>query len=47
MLRFIRSEARKGDIVITLGAGNVTQISFDLVEELANFAPPTLEITPP
>ena len=47
VLRFIRSEARKGDIVITLGAGNVTQISYDLVEELANFAPPTLEITPP
>jgi len=47
VLRLLRSEARKGDIVITLGAGNVTQISYDLVEQLANFAPPTLEITPP
>jgi len=47
VLRLVRSEARKGDIVITLGAGNVTQISYDLVEQLANFAPPTLEITPP
>jgi UDP-N-acetylmuramate-alanine ligase len=46
-MRVVRSVARKGDIVITLGAGSVTQISYDLVEDLANIAPPILEITPP
>jgi UDP-N-acetylmuramate--alanine ligase len=47
VMRVVRSVARKGDIVITLGAGSVTQISYDLVEDLANIAPPILEITPP
>jgi UDP-N-acetylmuramate--alanine ligase len=47
VLRHIHSVARKGDIVITLGAGSVTQISYDLVEDLANLSPPTLEISPP
>ena len=47
VLRHIHSVARKGDIVITLGAGSVTQISYDLSEDLANLSPPTLEISPP
>ena len=35
---------RKGDVVITLGAGDVTQLSYDLVELLSTTSPPTLEL---
>jgi UDP-N-acetylmuramate--alanine ligase len=43
VLRTIEREARKGDIVITLGAGDVTQLSYDITDMLDGFAPPTLE----
>jgi UDP-N-acetylmuramate--alanine ligase len=35
---------RKGDVVLTLGAGDVTQLSHDLVEMLSDASPPTLEL---
>jgi len=38
---------RKGDVVLTLGAGDVTQISFDLVDLLSSAIPPTLELEGP
>ncbi len=44
VLRIVRAEARKGDVVITLGAGDVTQLSHDIVDALDGFAPPTLEL---
>ena len=47
VLQVVRSEAAKGDVVITLGAGDVTQISFDLVDDLANLNPSTLELPSP
>jgi UDP-N-acetylmuramate--alanine ligase len=47
VLRHVHSVARKGDVVITLGAGSVTQISYDLADDLVNLSPPTLEISPP
>jgi UDP-N-acetylmuramate--alanine ligase len=44
VLAVVRAEARKGDIVITLGAGDVTALSHDIVDALDGFAPPTLEL---
>jgi len=43
VLDFLGTRARKGDVVITLGAGDVTQISCDLIEFLLDANPPTLE----
>ncbi len=44
VLDVIRDRARKGDVVLTLGAGDVTRLSHRIVEELAFLAPPTLEL---
>ena len=38
----ITREARKGDVVITLGAGSVTQLSYELVDVLGELSPRTL-----
>ena len=43
VLRAIAGEARKADLVITLGAGDVTVLSHDILDELASVSPPTLE----
>jgi UDP-N-acetylmuramate--alanine ligase len=43
-LAFLRTELRKGDVVLTLGAGSVTELSFDIASALAEIAPPTLEL---
>ena len=43
----ITREARKGDVVITLGAGSVTQLSYELVDVLGELSPRTLEISAP
>ena len=44
VLRVVQAEARKGDVVITLGAGDITQLSHTIVDALDGFAPPTLEL---
>ncbi len=44
VLDMVVRRARKGDIVLTLGAGDVTQLSHDLVELLSSASPPTLEL---
>lgn len=44
VMRVVRAQARKGDIVITLGAGDITQLSHRIVDALDGFAPPTLEL---
>jgi UDP-N-acetylmuramate--alanine ligase len=43
VLEVIRQRSRKGDVVLTLGAGDVTVLSHRIVEELEFLAPPTLE----
>jgi len=43
VLDLLGTRARKGDVVLTLGAGDVTQISHDLIELLSDANPPTLE----
>jgi UDP-N-acetylmuramate--alanine ligase len=35
---------RKGDIVLTLGAGDVTQLSTELIQVVLDASPPTLEL---
>ncbi|HCP46781.1 MAG TPA: UDP-N-acetylmuramate--L-alanine ligase [Deltaproteobacteria bacterium] len=40
----LRSRLRKGDVVITLGAGDVTQLSHDIAGVVASMSPPTLEM---
>ena len=43
VLDVVRDRTRKGDVVLTLGAGDVTHLSHRIVEELEFLAPPTLE----
>ena len=43
-LDVLRAEVRKGDVVITLGAGDVTELSQKLVNALPGVSPPTLEL---
>jgi len=40
----LRARLRKGDVVITLGAGDVTQLSYDIAGIVASISPPTLEM---
>jgi len=44
-LEIVRREARKGDVVITLGAGDVTVLSHRITDELDGMSPPTLELS--
>jgi UDP-N-acetylmuramate--alanine ligase len=44
VLRAVATEARKADLVITLGAGDVTLLSHEVLDALAAVSPPTLEI---
>ena len=44
VMKLVRSSTRKGDVVITLGAGDVTRLSYEITDALDAFAPPTLEL---
>ncbi len=44
VLEVVRRQVRKGDVVITLGAGDVTALSHEIAEVVGAFAPPTLEL---
>jgi UDP-N-acetylmuramate-alanine ligase len=33
IVKYLRAEARPGDLILTMGAGNVWEIARDLVEE--------------
>lgn len=44
VLARLRIVARKGDVIITLGAGDVTQLSTKLLGVIIDAAPPTLEL---
>jgi len=44
VLEVVRQQVRKGDVVITLGAGDVTVLSHQLADVVGGFAPPTLEL---
>ena len=43
VLAAVAVEARKADLVITLGAGDITRLSHSILDELATVSPPTLE----
>jgi UDP-N-acetylmuramate--alanine ligase len=43
VLEVLSARVRKGDVVLTLGAGDITQISYELVALLLDASPPTLE----
>ena len=43
VLAAVAGAARKADLIITLGAGDVTQLSHAVLGELAGVSPPTLE----
>ncbi len=44
VLELVRRHVRKGDVVITLGAGDVTKLSHQVADAVGTFAPPTLEL---
>ncbi|MCP4870642.1 MAG: UDP-N-acetylmuramate--L-alanine ligase [Proteobacteria bacterium] len=44
VLDMVRRQVRKGDVVITLGAGDVTALSHQVADVVGAFAPPTLEL---
>jgi UDP-N-acetylmuramate--alanine ligase len=44
VLDVVRQQVRKGDVVITLGAGDVTELSHQVADVVGAFAPPTLEL---
>ena len=44
VLARLRIVARKGDVILTLGAGDVTQLSNRLLGVVIDAAPPTLEL---
>ena len=44
VLDVVRRQVRKGDVVITLGAGDVTALSHQIADVVGAFAPPTLEL---
>ncbi len=41
---FLHKTLRKGDVVLTMGAGDVTRLSTDLLQVVVDASPPTLEL---